>query len=185
VANKNKSSGVKLFNELMPLIYRELYSFIYAIVRNKIMADDVMQNTMMKAYDKIDDLRDSDKFKAWVFSIAKREAISALKMREREAMTETLDDNIDYGYDFTLPEDIILDDEIKTYIANIINALPPNYKDVIILRYWSELSFEEIAKILNINYNTAKSRHYRAKQIIHAGIIDYLRDESEIKGERG
>jgi DNA-directed RNA polymerase specialized sigma24 family protein len=56
---------------------------------------------------------------------------------------------------------------------------------VIILRYWSELSFEEIAKILNINYNTAKSRHYRAKQIIHAGIIDYLRDESEIKGERG
>ncbi|MDK2992822.1 MAG: hypothetical protein PWP48_2055, partial [Clostridiales bacterium] len=65
MVNKNKSSGVKLFNELMPLIYRELYSFVYAIVRNKTMADDVMQNTMMKAYDKIDDLRDSDKFKAW------------------------------------------------------------------------------------------------------------------------
>ncbi|AEE96039.1 RNA polymerase sigma factor [Mahella australiensis] len=185
MANKNKSSGVKLFNELMPLIYRELYSFIYAIVRNKAMADDIMQNTMMKAYNKIDDLRDPDKFKAWVFSIAKREAISALRMHERETMTEMLDDNTDYGYDFALPENIILDDEIKTYIANIINDLPPNYREVIILRYWSELSFEEIAKVLNINYNTAKSRHYRAKRIIHAEIVNYLKDESELKGERG
>lgn len=185
MVNKNKSSGVKLFDELMPLIYRELYSFIYAIVRNKNMADDVMQNTMTKAFDKINGLRDYDKFKAWIFSIAKREAISALKVHEKEAMIEALDDNLDYGYDFTLPEDIILDDEIKTYIANIINALPPNYKDVIILRYWSELSFKEIAKILNINYNTAKSRHHRAKQIIYAEIMNYLRDESKIKKERG
>lgn len=61
------------FDELAASIALELYKFIFTIVRNKYLADDVIQETLMKGFKSFDTLKDMNKFKSWMFTIAKRE----------------------------------------------------------------------------------------------------------------
>lgn len=72
---KNK----KRFEENMALIYKDLYKFIYSIIKNKQLAEDILQETLIKAYEKFDTIKDIRKFRSWIFTIAKMKVYRGLK----------------------------------------------------------------------------------------------------------
>lgn len=69
-------------------------------------------------------------------------------------------------YSIETPDDIVIKNEEKEKLLNLIYELPDNYKDLILLRYYNQLPFREIAIILNQNYNTIRIWHKRAKRNI-------------------
>lgn len=177
--DKKKKDNMKLFEEKIYPIYKELYRFISCITRNETLAEDALQNTMEKAYGSIASLREPDKFKAWIFTIAKNETITLLRKYRRD--TVMVCDNIDAEVEDTklLPDELMINNEVRDYIIELINQLKPEYRDIILLRYYTDLSLQEIADVLNTNLNTVKTRHKRAKTKIAMKLKEniFMKDE--------
>jgi RNA polymerase sigma-70 factor (ECF subfamily) len=133
------------------------------------LADDAFQNTLVKAYINIDKVKDSECFKKWLFSIGKNESYNLLKKNIRdinvcEASFTNVDD--DCGAlsqdDFSMPlEDMMIIKDEQDIVANAINDLIPQERDIIILRYYCQLSWKGISRIKNTSKNAAINKHKR------------------------
>ncbi len=167
-----KKNGINTdFESLLDPIYRSLYKYIYSLVRNNYITEDVTQEAIYIAIKSFEDLRDKTKFKSWIFTIGKNEAIKNMKHYQTEIYPS---DNLIEQFVVTEEEPlkIILKEEEKEEIINAINCLKEKYKDVIVLRYYIELPFEDISIILTKNYNTVRSLHKRAKKILFQELKD-------------
>lgn len=156
-----------LFKELFSLIYSDLYNFIYSIALNQHLAEDILQETAIIGYKNFDDLKDKDKFKSWIFTIAKREAIRKIRQNSREIIMIQPEQYQNLVRDSSI-EMAVFEDNVETHMAVIeaLKKLPPEYKDIIDLVYYSGFSLTEVAEMMNSNYNTIKSRHLRALQML-------------------
>lgn len=176
IKTEKVKAPVKHFEELIAPIYEMLYKYIYCIVRNNALAEDALQNTFLNAYSHMAELRDEEKFKYWIFTIGKRESINILRTYSREVTIDFTESDMPRNQDFSCPDDLILIDEMRDSILEIINCLKPEDKDIVLLRYYADLSLNEIAGILNINYNTVRTRH----RYIKKRICEELKDKGLI-----
>ena len=167
-SNKRK----KHFEEQISKIYKELYKFIYSIIKNQNLAEDILQQTLMKAYEKFDKIQDIKKFKPWIFTIAKNESISWIRKYNREIPSEDNYLELLVGSSEDIPEELLIKRETKEQIMESIKMLNPVDQDIIYLRYYHDLSLNEIALILNLNENTVKTKHKRAKEKIYTNLIN-------------
>ncbi len=166
-SNKRK----KLFEEEIFIVYTELYKFIYSIIKNENLAEDILQQTLMNAYEKFDTLQDIKKFKSWIFTIAKNESLSWIRKYNREIPSEDTYLELLGGSSKDIPEELLIKCEIKEQVKESIKMLNPVDQEIIYLRYYYDLSLNEIALILNLNENTVKTKHKRAKKKIYTHLI--------------
>ncbi len=141
------------------------------ITQNDDDAEDVLQETFLKAYTHLDDFQGNSKFYTWVVRIAVNEALMKLRKR-RSDRTVPLDDPIDTGEDEVVreiavwdqnPEDTYSREELGTILDEAVQSLKPAYRTVFILRDIEELSIEETAETLNLSISAVKSRLLRAR----------------------
>ncbi|MGH4119288.1 RNA polymerase sigma factor [Clostridium sp.] len=165
--NKRK----KHFEDQISIIYKELYKFIYSIIKNQNLAEDILQQTLMKAYEKFDTLQDIKKFKSWIFTIAKNESLSWIKKYNREIPSEDAYLELLGSSSKDIPEELLVKSEIVEQVKESIKMLNPVDQEIIYLRYYYDLSFNEIALILNLNENTVKTKHKRAKKKIYTNLV--------------
>ena len=165
--NKRKNH----FEEQISIVYKELYKFIYSIIKNQNLAEDILQQTLMKAYEKFDTIQDIKKFKSWIFTIAKNESLSCIRKYNREIPSEDTYLELVGGSSEDIPEELLIKREIKEQVREAIKMLNPVDQEIIYLRYYYDLSLNEIALILNLNENTVKTKHKRAKKQIHTHLI--------------
>jgi RNA polymerase sigma-70 factor (ECF subfamily) len=131
----------------------DMFRFAKSIVGNSIDGEDAVQEAILKAYEKLDTLRSERKFKSWIFQILANECYAVLRKRNRQGLTETGE----------VPEQAIFDVIDEGEILKIIHQMKREYREVIILYYYSEFSVAEIAKVLNISSGTVKSRLFRGR----------------------
>jgi RNA polymerase sigma-70 factor (ECF subfamily) len=165
--NKRK----KHFEEQISIVYKELYKFIYSIIKNQNLAEDILQQTLMKAYEKFDTLQDIKKFKSWIFTIAKNESLSWIKKYNREIPSTDIYLDLLEGSSADIPEELLITSEIKEQVKKSIKILNPIDQEIIYLRYYYDLSLNEIALILNLNENTVKTKHKRAKKKLYTYLV--------------
>lgn len=168
---KKDDNKIRAFEELLAPVYNELYKFLYCLGRNKNLVDDAVQNTLVEAYTHISDLRDTSKFKPWIFTIGKRQVLNAVKAYSREVLIDFDENQSIAGASYNIPENWAINRETRSIVVETINSLKQEYRDIIILRYFANLSFEEIAELLNTNVNTVKTRHSRAKEKIYKELM--------------
>ncbi|MGK0468940.1 RNA polymerase sigma factor [Clostridium sp.] len=166
-SNKRK----KQFEEQIYIIYRDLYKFIYSIVKNQNLTEDVLQQTLMKAYENFDKIEDIKKIKSWIFTIAKNESLSWIRKYNREIPSENTYLELLDGSSEDIPEELLVKRETNEQIKEIIKMLNPVDQEIIHLRYYCDLNLNEIALILNLNINTVKTKHKRAKNKIYTHLI--------------
>lgn len=174
-----RKTELKEFEEKVRAVYSELYLFLYKYFNEESLTKDAIQNTFMKGYENYKSLKDRDKFKSWIFTIGRREALNILEKRGKE-----INFNVDYIENvivqketFDLPEERVLNKELKDVIIQAINGLNEDLKQIVIQKYYMGMTFEEISKIYNTNSNTIRSRHLRAKKYIHKYILEnYYKD---------
>ncbi len=162
--NNYLSGDRSAISELIERHSQRVRSYIGMMVRNDEVADDIFQETFIKAVKVIDEGRytDTGKFLSWVLRIAHNRVLDHFR---REKSSRQINET-EAGYDMigTLriaepnTEDEMVQGEIEQTIRNLIDSLPEEQQEVVRLRYYSKLSFQEIADETDVSINTALGR---------------------------
>ncbi len=154
----------KAFEVLLSRYKSRVYSYIYFIVRNRELTEDIFQDTFVKAIVTIKQGRyfESGKFLAWINRIAHNLIIDHFRHERNENTVSNEDSEIDLFNNAKLCEDCIEDSIVQEQIMNdvikLVDYLPDNQRDVIRMRYYDDLSFKEIADKTGVSINTALGR---------------------------
>jgi len=141
-----------------------VFSYIYFIVRNTELAEDIFQETFVKAIITIKQGRytENGKFRAWISRIAHNLIIDNFRQEKNEQMISNDEFEVDLFNNQKFSDGTIEDELVKAQILadvkKLIEYLPDNQKEVLILRYYQDLSFKEIADITGVSINTALGR---------------------------
>jgi RNA polymerase sigma factor (sigma-70 family) len=153
---------------LFEMFYDRVYKTAYFITQDQHIAQDVVQETFIKAFHQMHKLRDGSKMEAWLARIASNTALDFLRKRKRRNETATEDVYIDEWVSKTQiassVEQIVEDRYMISLVREQILTLSPEYRQVIVLKYEHDFKDEEIAQALGISLGTVKSRLSRAKQ---------------------
>lgn len=166
-----KAGDAGAFAELVNHYDRRVFRMAKQITQNEEDAEDVLQETFLKAYSHLDDFQGNSKFYTWLVRIAVNEALMKLRKR-RSDKTVPLDEPIDTGEDVVAreiavwdenPEDTYSQQELGKILDDAVQSLKPAYRTVFILRDIEEMSIEETAEALNLSISAVKSRLLRAR----------------------
>ena len=162
--NNYLSGDRSAISELIERHSRRVRSYIGMMVKDDDIADDIFQETFIKAVKVIDEGRyvDSGKFLSWILRIAHNRVLDHFR---REKSSRQINE-AEAGYDvigtmrFSEPttEDEMVHSEMEQTIRNLIDLLPSEQQEVVRLRYYSKLSFQEIAEHTDVSINTALGR---------------------------
>ncbi len=160
------NSKMHEFEEIYKENYKRVYSFLYRLCRDENTAEDLTQDTFYQAYISLETYNGKCEMLTWLLAIAKNLFFKYLRRTKRESLVVDL-----YVSE---PEAPLTDDpgyrimrevDIKE-VRHAIKKLPKKYSDVLILRVYGELPFDEIARKLGISTNSAKVIFHRAKNYI-------------------
>ena len=153
-----------IISELIERHRRRVYDYIYLMVKDSEVADDICQETFVKAIRVIEEGRyvDNGKFLSWVMRIAHNQVIDHFRRKKKSpTITEG-----DAGYDILGTqrlsegsiEEQIVKDQIEADLRRLVELLPEEQREVVKMRYYAGLSFKEIAEQTNVSINTALGR---------------------------
>ena len=189
---KAKAGDFEAFNELINTHKQKIYALAIKLAGNNQDAEDIVQDTLLKAIDKIDQFREEASFGTWLYSIALNEGrahIAKQKHTELKPIESYLPGGGDVDmhesgslklFDWKDPHKILENDELKTVIDQAIEELPYKYRAPFLLRYHEELSIKEVAEIIGETVAATKSRVLRARLALR----DYLSNKFEEHYER-
>ena len=154
----------KAFDTLLERYEEKIFSYIFFAVRNQDVADDIFQETFMKAVVTIQQGKyvENGKFQAWLTRIAHNLVIDYFRQLKNENCVS--DDDVDYDLfnDIKLAETTVENKMVREQVLDdvklLVEHLPQNQKEVGFMRYYQELSFKEIAEITGVSINTALGR---------------------------
>src|SRR4030067_2904606 len=157
------------------------------LTRNREDAEDLVQETCLKAFENLDSLRSHGKAKAWFLKILTNTFI--IRYRKGKLSPEGVDVEPDFlepifyksGQYFDLERDLfsrVMDDEVK----DALDSLPIEFRMVILLVDIEELSYREVEDILKISPGTLASRLYRGRRLLRDAIYDYAKQRRYLRG---
>lgn len=163
----------KAYTKLVEQHKKAIFHIINKIVRNDEAANDLVQETFMKAFSSLATYRSEYRFSTWLYKIAANASIDYLRKRRIHALSldrpmETKDGTVeievpDYSYH---PELDLMRKQQRVSIEEAIDSLPKKYRDVIVYRHKDDKSYEEIADLLEIPVGTVKARIFRARELL-------------------
>ena len=152
------------FSRLVEAYQRPVYNLCYRMLSNAPEAEDAAQETFVRMFTKLHTYQAERKLSSWVLSIASHYCIDRLRRRrgqwlslDEESMATTLPSH-SRG-----PEAMALREEARDEVQRLVDALPPAYRVPLVLRYWYDLSYIEIAEVMGLTVQAVKSRLHRAR----------------------
>lgn len=153
------------FKKLLDKHLGSIYAFVFQLIQDRVAAEDVAQETFIKAWRHLGRYDTERPFRTWLFAIAKNAAYDWLKKKRSIPFSAFADDT---GVPFEnipdsepLPTEFLMRADASAELAEVIGELPEKYRSLIALVYQEEFSLHEAAEILGESYNTVKSRHQR------------------------
>lgn len=168
---RNKNTRDQGFNILVRTYQEKIYWLIRRIVISHEDSNDVAQNVFIKIWNNIENFREDSKLSTWIYRIAINEALAFLKSRKILNFIPFF--NVEKKLADSLKDDNFFQaDEIELKLQKSILALPTRQRLIFNMRYYDELSFEEISKILNTSESALKSSYHFAFKKIKKNLID-------------
>src|SRR5271155_1542031 len=161
-----RAGDTQAFSELVKQYERKIYRLAKHITQNDEDAEDVLQETFLKAYEHLGNFQGNSKFYTWIVRIAVNEALMKLRKR-RGDKTVPLDEPLDTGEETVKREIAVWEDnpeqqysqeEMREILDEAVQSLKPDFRTVFLLRDIEELSTEETAETLGISIPAVKSR---------------------------
>jgi len=165
---KARKKDQKAFNTLLNTYWSDVYRFQLSKTEDEDEAEDITIQTFSKAFDKINLYNESYNFKTWLISISKNIFLDQLRKQRTE--TISIDKKESEAYKITdespSAEDQLIIDQNLAQLLNYLKLLKPHYQEIINLRYFREMSYKEIAEILNEPIGNIKIKLSRAKKLL-------------------
>jgi RNA polymerase sigma-70 factor (ECF subfamily) len=169
------------FAALVDLTSGQLYSLLLRILNNEQDAEDILQESYIKAYAALPSFEGRSSLKTWLFRIATNEALMLIRKRKPQVQITELDDDseeveapkeiIDWC---CLPESELMNSETRKHLDKAVAALPLNLRTVFLLRDVQGLSGEETASIMGISVDNVKTRLLRARFKLREELSEYF-----------
>ena len=156
------------FEELAMPLFDSLYNFARWLVHNSNDAEDLVQETYLKALRSFASFQPGTNFRAWIFQILRNTFLSSCSKLERR-MTVAMDseeDGPELAVDTETPETILMNRTNSQLVQRAIDDLPVHYRETLLLCEVEEMSYQEIAEILSIPIGTVMSRLSRARKAV-------------------
>ena len=167
---KAKQGDQVAFTFLLDFYWNEVYGFILIRTENETDAEDITIETFAKAFDKISTYNPEFQFNTWLIAIAKNVHIDLLRKKKSSLFISSSTDRNNPAYNVadTTPsaEDDLITLQNLSQLLRYIKELKPHYQEVIQLRYFQEMSYQEIANQLNEPLNNVKIKLLRAKKLL-------------------
>jgi len=175
------------FSELVRRYENKIFRLALHITQNREDAEDVLQESFLKAYEHLDQFQGNSKFYTWIVRIAVNQALMKLR-RRKTGKTVSLDETIDTGEDTVVreiaawdenPEQRFSREELGEILDSAIQSLEPPYRSVFVLRDIEELSTEETADALGLSIPAVKSRLLRARLQLREKLTRYFKRKGD------
>ncbi|HRF75023.1 MAG TPA: sigma-70 family RNA polymerase sigma factor [Chitinophagales bacterium] len=182
--NLSKSSKDRIFNkEFLPQM-DALYNFAFHLTLDEDDANDLVQETFLKAYRFIESYQQGTNAKAWLFKILKNGFINEYRKKTKQPSKVDYDevasfhDTDDEGHvEYLDLRHELFQGMLGDEVTRALNQLPVDFKTIILLCDIEEFSYEEIAKIIDIPIGTVRSRLHRARNILKEKLREYAQKE--------
>lgn len=171
------------FGEIVKRYQGRLVNFLYRLVYDRAEAHDLAQEVFFKTFRALDRYDPQYKFSTWLFRVGQNAAIDRLRKRRLKLVSldrPSRDQDNDSTWEFPAaergPYGDLRNRERGDAISEAIQALPWEYRELIVMRHYGELSYAEIAEIKELPLGTVKNKLFRARQILKENLADYLSD---------
>jgi RNA polymerase sigma-70 factor (ECF subfamily) len=181
-----KQGDEAAFTEMVNLYSDRIYNLALRILRRTDDAADVLQETFIKVFEKIDTFDGRADFFTWVYRIATNLSLMKLRKNKRTVLS---DENFETQFDRpdtttihewqSLPLREMLNVEFRKHLDEAVNSLPEIYRSVFILRDLENLSIKETSKILGITETNVKVRLKRARMYLREKLAEYMDEKVE------
>ena len=181
IVQKALTGDQAAYDQLLKKYRGAIYGLTYKMVSNKEQAEDIVQETFIKAFSALSSFNEEYSFSTWLFKIASNNCIDFL--RKKRLQTFSIDQSTE-SQDGTMtkelpdpivnPEMRLIESEKRSIIEMAIENLPKKYRIAIIMRHKEEKSYEEISEALGIPLGTVKARIFRAREKLKKYLKDRL-----------
>lgn len=160
------------FGQLIEAYQTPVYNLAYRMLGNAGEAEEAAQEAFIRAYTRLDSYDPAHKFSTWLLSITSNYCIDLI--RKRRAVLLSLDEPLPphpalHSDNTEGPEAQVVAHEREKMVQAMLSGLPSEYREAVVLRYWYDMSYEEIAVVQDTTVSAVKSRLFRARrQLVEA-----------------
>jgi RNA polymerase sigma-70 factor (ECF subfamily) len=170
------------FGDLVERYQGRLVNYLFRLLRNVDDAQDLAQEVLVKVYQVLDRYDPQYRFSTWLFRVAQNAAIDQIRRRRLKVVSLRQDDEEGEGRDWDLPSPErgpygeLRNRERGDAIQEAIDSLPWEYRELILLRHFGELPYEEIAQLKGMPLGTVKNKLFRGRQMLKEKLQEFLSD---------
>jgi RNA polymerase sigma-70 factor (ECF subfamily) len=185
----DQSKGWDFEAAAMPFV-DSLYNTAFRMARNAEDAEDLVQESYLKAYKYYDKFQEGTNFKAWLFKILNNTFINNYRRRQARPpqsdfaeIEESFEDQVsdEVKRRIKSPEEELLEDVLDEDVQRALDDLPTDYRMAVVLADLEGFSYKEIAEILELPVGTVMSRLYRGRKLLEASMLSYARDHGYLR----
>jgi RNA polymerase sigma-70 factor (ECF subfamily) len=153
------------FTQLVEAYQTPVYNLAYRMLGNMVEAEDAAQETFIRAYRRLDTYDPSRKFSSWLLAIASHYCVDMLRRRRMNYLSfDELPPMVELSMpQATQPEQVVVSQQQTSAVQRLLDTLPASYRIPVILRYWYDMSYREIADTMGVTESTIKTRLHRAR----------------------
>lgn len=184
LARSLATGNLEAFDDFVDTFRTRIFQYSYLMCGQREDAEEVAQDTLLKAFENFSSLREPEHIRSWIFRIAKNVCLmkrrrSVFAPEHELSLEQYLAPEGDFprhqiAGDSILPDDEVLRTERNRALQEAIQELPPNYRAVVLLRDMEELSTEETADILDLSTDVVKQRLHRARLALRKLLTPHL-----------
>lgn len=174
----------RAFGELVVRYESKVYSLALKMLRNPEDAEDVLQDTFLRAYRGIKSFQGASTFSTWIYRITANSAL--MRLRKKQLPTVSIEEQDEKEAPVSIvdwspgPVEQVLNDELHRVMDEAIEGLPPEFRQVFILRDVEELSNAEVAEVLDLSVAAVKSRLHRARLKVRNRLAGYFSENNRM-----
>ncbi len=173
LVERARAGEKQAFSELVNAFADRIHAYLYNMVGDRELAEDLTQETFVRAWQALSSFRGGAAFGTWLYRIATNLAIDAMRRRKREGPQQSLDEPVE-GEDSEMerqladpargPDEVVEARELQAAVREAIGELSPKLRAVLLMYDFEGMSYEEIAQALGVPMGTVKSRLFNARQ---------------------
>ena len=157
------------FGQLIEAYQGPVYNLAYRMLGNSGEAEEAAQEAFIRAYTRLDSYDPTHKFSTWLLSITSNFCIA--QIRKRRAVLLSIDEPLPphpalHSDNSKGPEAAFVAQEREELVQNLLSELPEEYRQAVVLRYWYDMAYEEIAEVQKTTVSAVKSRLFRARRML-------------------
>ncbi len=183
IVSRVLAGDTEAFAELIDRYKVAVYNLCARMLHDQTEAEDAAQEVFVRAYTQLHSYQPGRRFSTWILSIASHYCIDMLRRRKPVVDLETI--AFWKQSDLPEPEERALTGETRDEVRELLTTLPEKYRGVTVLRYWQDLSYDEIAEATGLSVATVKTRLFRARELLAKELERQRRQENNAELEAG